>query len=77
MMTNFEDKCCKVLGIILFLLIICRWLQLNECCSKTPALPLDYIDEIDTSYFAKNIDNTVIGYNDRYRLTGYTELKKI
>ena len=76
-MTNFEDKCCKVLGIILFLLIICRWLQLSGCCSKTPAFPLDYIDEIDTSNFAKNIDNTVIGYNDRYRLTGYTELKKI
>ena len=73
MMTNFENKCCTVLGIILFLLIIYLWLQLSGCCSKTPAPPLDYIDEIDTSYFAKNIDNTVIGYNDRYRLTHNNE----
>ena len=77
MMTNFEDKCCTALSIILFLLIICRWLQLSGCYNETPAPPLDYIDEIDISNFAKNIDNTVIGYNDRYRLTGYTELKKI
>ena len=76
-MNNFENKCCKILGVMLFLLVIFIWLQLIGCCSEIPAPPSDYIDEVDMSNFVKNIDNTVIGYDDRYRLTGYTEIKKI
>ena len=76
-MTEFEKTSCKVLGVMIFLLIVIIGLQLSMCHNKIPAPPSDYIDEVNMSNFAKNIDNTVIGYNDRYRLTGYTEIKKI
>ena len=57
-------------------LIVIIGLQLSMCHNKIPAPPSDYIDEVNMSNFAKNIDNTVIGYDDRYQLTGYTEIKK-
>ena len=57
-MTNFEDKTCKVLGIILFILIISVWIQLSGC-SIPPKNELfdgepipDYIDSVETSIYA-------------------------
>ena len=76
-MTEFEKTSCKVLGVMIFLLIVIIGLQLSMCHNKIPAPPSDYIDEVDMSNFVKSIDNTVIGYDDRYQLTGYTEIKKI
>ena len=53
-MTQFEEKSCKVLGVILFLIICLLVLQLNGCttCVKVPPPPieLEYIDEVDTSH---------------------------
>ena len=60
-MNNFENKCCKILGVMLFLLVIFIWTQLNGCCGEIPAPPSDYIDEVNMNNFAKNTDNTVIG----------------
>ena len=57
-MTNFEDKSCKVLGIILFILIISVWIQLSGCSipSKNELFddePIpDYIDSVETSSYA-------------------------
>jgi hypothetical protein len=50
-MTQFEEKSCKVLGVILFLILCLLVLQLNGCttCVKVPPPPSDYIDEVDTS----------------------------
>ena len=50
-MTQFEEKSCKVLGVILFLTICLLVLQLNGCttCVNVPPPPSDYIDEVDTS----------------------------
>ena len=51
-MTEFESASCKVLGVILFLLIIIMSLQLMGCtCYDIPPPPSDYIDEVDTSNF--------------------------
>ena len=57
-MTNFEDKTCKVLGIILFILIITMWIQLSGCCGipkkelfDDEPMP-DYIDSVETSIYA-------------------------
>ena len=57
-MTNFEDKSCKALGIILFILIISMWIQLSGCCA-IPKKELfddepvpDYIDSVETSSYA-------------------------
>ena len=57
-MTNFEDKSCKALGIILFILIITMWIQLSSC-SISPKNELfdgepvpDYIDSVETSSYA-------------------------
>ena len=51
-MTRFEEVSCKVLGVILFLLIVIMGLQLTGCtCSEVPPPPSDYIDEVDTSNF--------------------------
>ena len=76
-MTEFEKTSCKVLGVMTFLLIVIIGLQLSMCHNEIPAPPSDYIDEVDMNNFVKSIDNTVIGYDGRYRLTGYTEIKKI
>jgi hypothetical protein len=48
-MTNFENKACKVLGFILFLLVVTTWLQISGCSRPVPPPPSDYIDEVDTS----------------------------
>ena len=49
-MTEFESASCKVLGVILFLLIIIMSLQLMGCtCYDIPPPPSDYIDEVETS----------------------------
>ncbi len=49
-MTQFEETSCKVLGVILFLLIIVIGLQLVGCSCPAPQLPSDYMDEVDTSH---------------------------
>tara|TARA_R110002020_G_scaffold425440_1_gene634833 strand:+ start:183 stop:347 length:165 start_codon:yes stop_codon:yes gene_type:complete len=52
-MSNFEEVCCKVLGVILFLLIVIMGLQLTGCtCSEVPPPPIEpeYIDEVDTKH---------------------------
>ena len=53
-MTQFEEKSCKVLGVILFLLVVMTWLQISGCACPipTPPIELEYIDEVDTSNFA-------------------------
>ena len=51
MISRFENKCCKILGVVLFILIIFIWIQLSGCCSETPAPPSDYIDEVDMDHF--------------------------
>ena len=50
-MTKFESTSCKVLGVMLFLLIIIIGLQLTGCSCPVPPPPSDYIDEVDTSNF--------------------------
>ena len=51
-MTQFEEKSCKVLGVMLFLIICLLVVQLNGCttCTNVPPPPSDYIDEVDTSH---------------------------
>ena len=51
-MTQFEEKSCKVLGVILFLILCLLVLQLNGCttCANVPPPPSDYIDEVNTSH---------------------------
>ena len=54
-MNKFENMYCKVLGVILFLLIVLIWLQLSGCSScetQVPPPPSDYIDEVDMSDYA-------------------------
>ena len=48
-MTDFENKACKALGMILFVLVIITWLQISGCSRPVPPPPSDYIDEVDTS----------------------------
>ena len=50
-MSEFENKACKALGIILLMIICILVLQLNGCttCVNVPPPPSDYIDEVDTS----------------------------
>ena len=50
-MTDFESKACKVLGVMLFLLVIVLGVQLMGCSRSVPPPPSDYIDEVDTSNF--------------------------
>mgnify|MGYP003964190389 CR=1 FL=1 len=47
-MTNFESTSCKILGVILFLLIVIMGLQLMGC--NPPHT--DYIDEVKMENFA-------------------------
>ena len=49
-MSKFEVTACKVLGIILFLLVIAIGLQLTGCSCPAPQPPSDYMDEVDTSH---------------------------
>ena len=49
-MTQFEEKSCKVLGVIIFLLVVMTWLQISGCYSPVPPPPSDYIDEVNTSH---------------------------
>ena len=51
-MTQFEEASCKVLGIILFLLVVMTWLQISGCACPIQKAPLEYeyIDEVDTSH---------------------------
>ena len=49
-MTQFEETSCKVLGVMLFLLVIIMGLQLMGCSCPPPQPPSDYMDEVDTSH---------------------------
>jgi|TARA_Y100000034_G_scaffold64514_1_gene78045 hypothetical protein len=53
-MTRFEETSCKVLGVILFLLIVIMSLQLMGCTCSIPEAPLEYeyIDEVEIDNFA-------------------------
>ena len=51
-MSEFEETSCKVLGVILFLLVIVIGLQLSGCSCPVPQPPSDYIDEIEMKNFA-------------------------
>ena len=51
-MTKFEEVSCKVLGVMLFLLIVIIGLQLSGCSCPVPQPPSDYIDEVDMSNYA-------------------------
>ena len=51
-MTKFEEISCKVLGVILFLLIVTVSLQLMGCSCPTPQPPSDYMDEVKTENLA-------------------------
>ena len=53
-MSKFEETSCKVLGVILFLLVIVIGLQLIGCSCPIPKAPLEYeyIDEVETNNFA-------------------------
>jgi len=48
--TQFEEKSCKVLGVMLFLLVIIIGIQLIGCSCPAPQPPSDYMDEVDTSH---------------------------
>ena len=53
LMTEFESASCKVLGVILFLLVVIIGTQLMGCtCSEVPPPPIEpeYIDEVDTKH---------------------------
>ena len=56
-MTQFEEKSCKVLGVILFLLVVMTWLQISGCYSspqpemEDEPIP-DYIDEVEMIEYA-------------------------
>ena len=50
-MTDFENKACKFLGVILFVLVVFIGTQLMGCSRPVPPPPSDYIDEVDTSNF--------------------------
>ena len=56
-MTQFEEKSCKVLGVIIFLLVVMTWLQISGCYSpphpemEDESIP-DYIDEVEISNLA-------------------------
>ena len=48
-MSEFENKYCKILSVILFLLITIIGLQISGCSScesQIPPPPSDYIDEV-------------------------------
>ena len=49
-MTQFEEVSVKVLGVILFLLVIIIGIQLVGCSCPAPQPPSNYMDEVDTSH---------------------------
>ena len=56
-MSRFEEASCKVLGVIIFLLVVMTWLQISGC--SVPPQPEmegepfpDYIDEVEISNLA-------------------------
>ena len=53
-MTEFESTSCKVLGVILFLLVIIIGTQLMGCSCPIPEPPLEYeyIDEVNIENYA-------------------------
>jgi hypothetical protein len=48
--TQFEEVSVKVLGVILFLLVIIIGIQLVGCSCPAPQPPSNYMDEVDTSH---------------------------
>ena len=57
MMTDFEDKSCKALGIILFILIISTWIQLSGCYSIPKNELFD--DELVPDYFIDSVETSI------------------
>ena len=56
-MTKFEEASCKVLGVILFLLVVMTWLQISGCYSppqpEMEGEPFpDYIDDVEMKNLA-------------------------
>ena len=56
-MTKFEEKSCKVLGVIIFLLVVMTWLQISGCYSpprpEMEGEPFpDYIDDVEMKNLA-------------------------
>ena len=46
-MSRFEEASCKILGVILFLLIVMTWLQISECSRPVrPHTGPEYIDDV-------------------------------
>ena len=56
MMTNFEDKSCKALGIILFILIISTWIRLSGCSIPKNEL---FDDELVPDYFIDSVETSI------------------
>jgi hypothetical protein len=56
-MSRFEEVSCKVLGVIIFLLVVMTWLQISGCYSpprpemEGELIP-DYIDEVEMKNLA-------------------------
>lgn len=55
-MTNFEDKSCKALGIILFILIISTWIQLSGCSIPKNEL---FDDKLVPDYFIDSVETSI------------------
>ena len=53
-MSEFENKCCKILGVMIIVLVVIISLQLIGCSCPipTPPIELEYIDEVDMSNYA-------------------------
>ena len=53
-MSEFENKCCKILGVMIIVLIVIIGLQVMGCSCPipTPPIELEYIDEIEMKNFA-------------------------
>jgi len=49
-MSRFEESTCKVLGVIIFLLIVMTWVQISGCTSPPPPEP-EYIDDVEVENF--------------------------
>ena len=54
-MSEFENKCCKILGVMIIVLVVIISLQLIGCSCPIPPPPieLEYIDEIEMKNFAQ------------------------
>jgi len=50
--THFEEVTCKLLGVVLFLLIIVIGLQVIGCSCPVPPPPSDYIDKVEMKNLA-------------------------